>query len=194
MKTKYYYTLRDVLDTLRVNEEYYDFNSTDPRFTNLYEYVFPVPAPDFVSDPLSEELWCKYIYPYYRNTVIIISEEELDNIEMLNQLKTWFFNFAGILQSTFPKYKVLLKYYKDEENKLMDQVKMVSVNKFNDTPQIQNTNEQLGGDDYVSTLATAETATESSTVAVRLAEIKEVWNNLFYEWRNMFKSLFYVGV
>lgn len=188
MRTKYYYTLEDVIVALDFSTLYTGFNNSF-NFRDLCQGTFEGGTPDFADDINCNKLWDNYIYPHFRKSVIIISDEELAGEPLKREFADWLFSYCSILQDSLPKYETLITNYEDQEYNLMQDIKTKSTNKFNDTPQ--NEDDNFAGDNYVSNISTSESATNGSTPAVRLAEIREVWTNLFYEWRDLFKPLFY---
>ena len=176
--SKYYYTLEDVIVALDFSTLYTCFN-TSFNFRDLCQGTFEGGTPDFADDINCNKLWDNYIYPHFRKSVIIISDEELTGEPLKKEFADWLFSYCSILQDSLPKYETLITNYEDQEYNLMKAIKSKSTNKFNDTPQIANVDGLVQEDQFVSNLTSAESESEGSTPAVRLAEIKEVWTNLF---------------
>lgn len=92
-----------------------------------------------------------------------------------------------ILKGTFGKYAPLIRIYKEQEASLMASIKSQGVSRYNDTPQDGG---EWADDQHTSNISTSETTTEGGTTAVRLAEIRAMWENLYSDWAAEFKGLF----
>jgi len=140
----------------------------------------------------------EYILPKcYRMNVFCTDAEPLDLeadvfYPFIGEFITW-------LNSTKEKYSLILDYYEKNKDKLMD--KMITTtsttNKTNDTPQIEDSEEDaLSSDAHLSTLGSAESRTESDSgdsVMSRLSAINNRYKQIYLMWLNDFIKKFRVG-
>lgn len=186
--TREYFTLKDALERLTLWDGY-DFSSNSENLRKLVEEVLGIVAPASITAAESEELWSNYLVPTYYNAVIFSAPENDENFE--SHCEMWVRRLITFFNRTYSKYAILIQNYKAQELKLMDTVKAKGVNKVNALPQLADV---VAGTDmsYVNDLSTTESESQTATVAVRLAEIRQVWENVYDEWMGEFKKLFYV--
>ena len=138
------------------------------------------------------KVWHQYIYPRYWGNVIDYcdndSEDDLTSIELTNHwhsTETTLWKIYSWWISSKEYYIPLIELYEDEAEHLMDQVRTISINKFNDTPQQAGT---WTGDDYVSSISKNESVTDANTVIGRIKEIRDKIENLYETWSNEFRK------
>lgn len=103
--------------------------------------------------------------------------------------------FFMILLNTYPKYKMLLDSYKAKETTMLAKINSSSVGsvQFNDTPQSDNSDQGLIGEDYATTYTktTGESNTDGSSPMERLREIQEHYRSLYDDWAHEWDRLFF---
>lgn len=156
------------------------FVDTEGAYDDIYEVE--------ADRAIASELTNQYLVPRYYNWAIgyydeVINEEQAERV--VN--KHFFYKWWMIMKSTFSKYAPLIKLYKDQEANLMASIKQTGISRYNDTPQDGG---DWSNDMHTSNISTSETTTEGGTTAVRLAEIRAMWENLYSDWAAEFKGLF----
>lgn len=175
-----YYTLEELM-----NINYVENPSEVPMLGAVYESIFGVQRPQLRDEV--EVLWSNYIVPTYFDAFVVRAEETSDTITSL--YKKWLAKFMALIQSTEQKYIPLIEHYEDAANHLMDDIHQKSTVRLNDTPYID---QNLSGVEYTSNITVNDTETQGGTTAVRLAEVKAVWENLYYQWMREFHGLFMI--
>lgn len=105
--------------------------------------------------------------------------------------KNFINSFFSIWNHYKDRYNLVLGLYKDNQNKLLDQLKNSSstISRFNDTPQ-------QGGDwkddQYTTNITQSkiENLSDAGTVMSRISEIQESYENLLGEFVDKFTMLF----
>ena len=137
--------------------------------------------------PYIDELW-QLIYSRYKNHYVFYNQKD----EIFNtDVDDFAYKLMNLMSMTYDKYAPLISLYKENENKLMNDIKASSKGKvrFNDTPQD-------GGDysDDAHTTNITQSETENSTAGAtpieRLDEIKRKISMLYKEWSDEFDVLF----
>mgnify|MGYP006988848207 CR=1 FL=1 len=199
-------TLEELLGTTMYNPYIIDFsivfknylnnevpNGLDPdqiKFASFDEEEFTYL--DYVAEFLNE-----FYNRYYKYTSIsIYSDDELNDA-----LDDFRIRFLNALNLTYPKYKILVKLYKDNESNLLKGLTRTysdesatsgsSNNRFNDTPQNGG---DYSDDPHTSSINQIDTAAESNLEHVeeynneylidRLNKVRDNLSNIFAKWEN----------
>ena len=122
-------------------------------------------------------------------------EGEPTNSEKEAEIRKWGYKFISLLNDTHDYYMNMLSLYKDNQSKLMDDIKAASKNKvkFNDTPQNSNGSGTYEGDDYIThfTSTEGETSSELNSKIMRLKEIQDNYRDMMSAWVRDFERIFY---
>lgn len=202
-KNKYIYTLKQ---TLRINTPKYANVSSDAflnevngigrnaNFVKNFPEVFILETPDstLTLDEHCERLINYLFNDHYDDIVSVIERDTEPDESVRDELQEdFFFCFLNKLNSTAPRYKSLLKLYKDKENKLLDGIKSTTTGetRFNDTPQ----NDGEFDDDRHNTNITktkGDVVSDGLTPMQRLKEVQEAYRNLIEDWAKEFRMFF----
>ena len=79
------------------------------------------------------------------------------------------------------KFSLLISNQEANKDKLLQQIKSSSVNRFNDTPQNQG---QFEDDSHNTNVTKTENATDGATLLARLNEIEDNLKRLYEDWSN----------
>ena len=122
-------------------------------------------------------------------------EGEPTTSEKANAVQEWAYKFIALLNDTHTYYVKMLSLYKDNESKLMDDIKATSKNKvkFNDTPQNSNGSGTYEGDNYIThfTSTEGENSSELNSKIMRLKEIQDNYRDMMSSWVRDFERIFY---
>ena len=191
---RYYYTLQDFLMS-NANYELdnmvgdWDFVGWmfDSFMGNTEGDYDPIYA-DNTKNAIANELLNKYMVPRYYNWAIgWVDGEEPNDINTGPLKRHFIYKLWMILKGTYGKYAPLIGVYKDQEAKLMADIKTTGISRYNDTPQDGG---DWSSDQHTTNISTSESTSTGATIAVRLAEIRAMWENLYSEWASEFKGLF----
>lgn len=193
-ETKYWYSLREVIEQWDSTCEPYSWGATTEFLTDyLSENEINTPNSLIVSSSLATEIEQLFIYVYARfNSHYCFSiNEESNTVATYKECKDWWYKFLNICVFTYPKYKELLAYQAAQANKLMDGVKVSTTGqiRFNDTPQDITA---VSDDKFASNLTKSVQESESgmNTPVERLKEINEKFISIYKEWTNEFDKIF----
>ena len=121
-------------------------------------------------------------------------EGEPTNTEKEAEVIKWGYKFINLLNDTHNYYVKMLLLYKDNESKLMDNIKATSKNKvkFNDTPQNSGSG-TYEGDNYIThfTSTEGENSSELNSKIMRLKEIQDNYRDMMSSWVRDFERIFY---
>lgn len=196
---KYYYDLTDL----------YEYITTKPftDYPGLYsgkQDVYADLIKAFGEDRLLPEqintyvstLFNEYLVPYHLFDTIIISPNEYPELNSKTyyyfeiEWHKWFGKFLAIFNRTQSKYIKLITLYEAEANNLMQDIKTLSINRYNDTPQNSG---DYSDDSHTSTINKHETSTPLVTKMARLEEIRRYWRDIYEEWAKEFRGIFIEG-
>ena len=191
IQMNYFYAINDCLKACAL--ESIPYIETE-QFTDLIQLFEINNVPN---NEIRNNLWMEFYALFYEHNIIKIEKECNSNMptndEIKNKFKEWFIKFCSLIQRTSPYYETLLKVYDDNKNNLLNQVKSLtnSLNKFNDTPQIESSN--IEGDNYTTNLtkSTIEVSSDINTLMSRINEIQTNYRNLFKDWINELMKLVY---
>lgn len=146
-------------------------------------------------------LFKEYIFPKCYNMRCFCTDESTDTTEELkaHAFYPFFGELISWINSTKEKYSLLLDYYAKNKDKLMDKMitTTTSTNKMNDTPQIEDSEEDaLSSDSHLSTLGSSEMKSESdsgSNIMDRLSAINNRYKQIYQMWMADFIKKFRVG-
>lgn len=156
------------------------FVDTEGSYDDIYEIE--------ENRAIASELTNQYLVPRYYNWAIGYYDEVINEAQAERVVnKHFFYKWWMIMKSTFNKYAPLIKLYKEQEANLMASIKQTGISRYNDTPQDGG---DWSDDQHTTNISTTETSTEGATTAVRLAEVRSMWENLYSEWAAEFKGLF----
>lgn len=179
-----YASTHDPSHSLRQSIQFMEYNSDNDEF----DYK------DYVPRMLNE-----FMNRYADYYAISISNDEVDPSS--KELLDFLFKFWNALNVTYPKYATIIKFYTNNEAKLMDALNRdytddadssgTVVNRYNDTPQdggafeddnhTTNINESTSSSD--SGLEHKETYNTEYMID-RINKIRDNLSNLYTEWEN----------
>lgn len=176
-------SFRYELDTMTCESDIvsYIFDTWFPDGVGTYDDIYM----EVANRDIANEMLNKYVVPRYYNWAIGWADSE--EIEDYQIDKAFVYKLWMILKGTYNKYAPLIRVYKEQEANLMASIKSQGVSRYNDTPQDGG---EWADDQHTSNISTSETTTEGGTTAVRLAEIRAMWENLYSDWAAEFKGLF----
>lgn len=93
-------------------------------------------------------------------------------------------------QATQERFILLLNFYANNKNNLLEAVKNEQTHQYNDTPQNYGT---YTSETHMSSYDKMIINNDFDTLMGRLDEIQSKFRNLIKEWANEFKSLFYIA-
>ena len=130
--------------------------------------------------------WQNYIWPKFYDKAICYTDD--DTIADNDSAKV-FANFVGPIISWMnasnTKFSLLIANQEANKDKLLQQIKSSSVNRFNDTPQNQG---QFEDDSHNTNVTKTENATDGATLLARLNEIEDNLKRLYEDWSNEFRK------
>lgn len=200
MKNRIYYTLEDLYKLYGyTSDKLYALNTSTPyksTTTLFYDFIYASiceedyqPAgSDIVRTNEANILWCTYIYPRFKNIAVCYSDEELTSDEKKELFDEWIIHYVNVLKRHYDEYKKLIDIFEDIKADLMDDIKVLSVSKYNDTPQAVNNS--FEDDNYVSNITTSESSNPLATKMARLKEVELNIVNYYQKWANEFGGLF----
>ena len=124
-----------------------------------------------------------YLGQRYALHYIVFFHPSASDTEKAEATKNALWVLLNALTNTYARYKPVLDAYKEKEATLLAAIKVTSTGsaRFNDTPQ--------NGGDYSDdehttniTQSVGSTESDSTTPALRLAEIRRYWRNIQKEW------------
>ena len=130
--------------------------------------------------------WQNYIWPKFYDKAICYTDD--DTIADNDSAKV-FANFVGPIISWMnasnTKFSLLIANQEANKDKLLNQIKSSSVNRFNDTPQNTGTFED---NEHNTNVTKTENATDGATLLARLNEIEDNLKRLYENWSNEFRK------
>lgn len=129
--------------------------------------------------------WQKHIWPKFYDKVICYTDDDIasDDSEKV------FSNFIGPITSWMTtsdtKYSLLISNQEANKTRLLDQIKSVSVNRYNDTPQNSG---EFDDNAHNTNVTKTENATDGATLLSRLNEIENNLKRLYEDWSNEFRK------
>lgn len=181
-----YFTLDDL-----VGDDYITTGDVIRNLQEVYEDIMDTQAPRFELEV--ENLWAQYIMPTYFDSYVFRIDitgayNYDDRHAKINRASSkWILQFVALINTTKNKYIPLIKEFEANSAKLMDKISTKSTARFNDTPQIEG---DLSGVEFTTNITVSENESDGATVAVRLAEVKAAWENIYYQWMREFHGLF----
>lgn len=143
------------------------------------------PVQDEITKQLFHLLWLRF-----NKCVVGYSDQLIEDGEQIDEIKTDDLLIANkinyVYLTTFDKYSVMFKLYEDNKGKLMDQVKSISINRFNDTPQNGG---DFSNDDHTSSINKSETSNDYGPIMDRVASIEYKYHKLMQKWVDEFKTI-----
>lgn len=147
---------------------------------------------DYIADMLDE--FYNRFYKYIAFS--IYSDDELQEAQ-----DEFLIRFLNVLNATYSKYKTIIKYFKNNESKLMDALDRsytdlagntgASTNRFNDTPQNGG---NYSDDNHTTNINQIESSASSNLrhnetynneyMIDRLNKIRDDLSNIFIRWEN----------
>ena len=191
-----YFTLNDVkrdIDLLPITEGPF---AMEVAFVKMAEFISKVikkcgwttPNRDW-NDSFSNYIdicWQEYIWPKFYDKAICYTDD--DTIADNDSAKV-FADFVGPIiawmNASDKKFSLLIANQEANKDKLLQQIKSSSVNKFNDTPQNQG---QFEDDSHNTNFTKTENATDGATLLARLNEIEDNLKRLYEDWSNEFRK------
>lgn len=196
---KYYYDLTDLFEFI-MGEPYTNYLGLYSGKQDMYaDLVNAFGENKLLPEQLdthAHTLFNEYLVPYHLFDTIIISPYEYTDLQNKSYITferewhTWFGKFLAIFNRTQSKYIKLITLYEAEANNLMQDIKTLSINRYNDTPQNGG---DYSDDSHTSTINKHETSTPLVTKMARLEEIRRYWRDIYEEWAKEFRGIFIEG-
>lgn len=197
-KKEYFYSLEDILLNVK-KESSNSFSTAVYSVLDLEQFLDAY----FVGDNLNidndivnidseyfNKLW-QLVYARYRKHYCIKTDEEIKTFTYNVIVSDFWITYLNIWIYTRDKYIKLLSIYKDQEDKLMNQISSESsfVNRFNDTPQDKG---DFDSDEYTTNInhGTNTAKTDGATPIARIEEISRAYELVYLRWVNEFDKLF----
>ena len=125
----------------------------------------------------------------------MVKDGEPTQSEIEEELSEFFFSITNKLNASAPRYKSLLKLYKDNANNLLAQIhsRTTGVSRYNDTPQNFSSGGVAYEDDEHNTNVTkseGDVYSDGLTLMSRLEEVQTKYRNLIEDWAREFKIFF----
>ena len=197
---KYYYDLTDLFEYI-MGEPYTNYPGLYSGEQNVYaDLIRSFGETNLLSAQRGtyvSTLFNEYLVPYHLFDTIIISPNEYPDLKNIKydtfnrEWHIWFGKFLAIFNRTQSKYIKLITLYEAEANNLMQDIKTLSINRYNDTPQNSG---DFSDDSHTSTINKHETSTPLVTKMARLEEIRRYWRDIYEEWAKEFRGIFIEGV
>ena len=185
-----YYTLDDIRIEVGINPiakgPYAMQKSAFSTFLNtcLSEAGYDT-APYFSDTAESVNCFQKYIWPRFYNEAIIYADLDKNEDFVEKFARTKIGEIMSWWISSIDKYSLLIQNLEANKNKLLDDVKSVSISRFNDTPQNSG---DFSDDQHTSTVTKTENSSNVSTMMARLNEIEDNIKQLYIDWSNEFRK------
>lgn len=191
-----YYSMADILEIIQGNEsDALYMISKDGGLFGFIKAVYEKVGRHYTFDEDTDEtkeLFKNYLWPEYYDmplfyidtfTMPWCGEEKPTDQEVVNESLDYFGRIYKWLHETKDRYIYLIKAYKDQEAKLLNQISSKSTTKFNDTPQDGG---DFDTDNHLTNITAIETSADVATPIARLKEVKDNLRNLYSEWSNEF--------
>lgn len=190
----YYFSLKELIEF--VNNSNYSFYEKDNVETFLQKiqespYNIKLIYLPFNEDELITNLLNDFFARYYNHACVKTIEHELKYTDCLKFIVL----LVNKIRTTWDYYSEILKIYEQTKNKLLDGVKLTSKSRgrFNDTPQLQDSDDEFDTDKYASTLTIdeSEQTSDIQTKMMRVKEIQDHYQNVWENWLNNLHSVLY---
>ena len=192
MKATRYFTLEDVKNCLETLNQYSGPFAMEAAKEKMSAFMSKViqsrgwSEPTIPSSTYMDICWQQYIYPKFFNLNICMTDD--DTIADNNAEKVFCDKVGAIIawmRSSDDKFTLLIKNQVANRDKLLNQIKSSSTNRFNDTPQNSGA---FGDETHNTTVTTIENSTDGSTLLSRLNEIEDNLKRLYENWSNEFRK------
>lgn len=187
-EVKYFYTLKEIVKSFTtLDVEPYDSNTFEDLFYEEFPNA-PLWKQDHSSKDYLEELWQLTYARFYDHYTYSGDSETPEHEEI------FFVRMINIIVMTYPKYSSLMKYYKDKEGLLMNQIETTGegLARFNDTPQNEEADDEFEGDLHVTNITKTKSvsATDGVSPIERLKQIQDSYKMVLRDWSNEFEKIF----
>lgn len=183
----YYTTLQELFGDLNLsNTTIVELREAVPDFLNALDFG----NKGFSTNEQVLELFKDYIIPSYYKSIVdfqFIEEEaepDKEHEDLLAGIYSW-------LNSTLKSYGVTASLYAENEDKLLDKIMSTTTttSRTSDTPQMEG---DWDGDDQLSGIAasTTESSTDSSSMILKLDEIRRRYRDIMELWKGNFYKRF----
>lgn len=177
--TRTYITLKEIAERVHPERVWHSFwLSTDIGF-----YQFLNNTASFYEsrdNTYTKKLFMDYIWPEFRNSVLIYIEDEEEFLETWEAKKGLLYRWINESKEV---YETLIANLEENKSKLLNAIKTSTNTKFNDTPQEPGV---FTEDEYTSSITATESATDAGTLMSRLKEIEDDLRSLYGKWANEF--------
>ena len=192
MKATRYFTLEDVKNCIGILNQYSGAFAMEAANEKMSAFMLKViqnctwSVPTITTSSYMDTCWQQYIYPKFFNLNICMTDDDTIGD---NDADKVFSNKVGAIvawmRASDEKFSLLIKNQVENKNKLLNQIKSSSTNRFNDTPQNSGTFEDAT---HNTTVTTIENSTDGSTLLSRLNEIEDNLKRLYENWSNEFRK------
>ena len=133
----------------------------------------------------SYECFRKYLWPRFYQEFVVYTDSDEDESFIEKFCRTKVGQIMSWWQSSTEKYSLLIQNLEANKAKLLDDVKSVSISRFNDTPQNSG---DFSDDQHTSTATKTENSSNVGTMMARLNEIEDNIKQLYIDWSNEFRK------
>lgn len=192
MKATRYFTLEDVKNCFETLNQYSGPFAMEVAKEKMSAFMSKAiqnrgwNGPTIPSSTYMDICWQQYIYPKFFNLNICMTDDDTIGD---NDADKVFSNKVGEIvawmRASDDKFTILIKNQVENKNKLLQQIKSSSTNRFNDTPQNSGA---FGDSTHNTTVTTIENSTDGSTLLSRLNEIEDNLKRLYENWSNEFRK------
>ena len=133
----------------------------------------------------SEKCFREYIWPRFYQEAIIYADLDKNEDFVKKFAETKAGQIMSWWTSSTEKYSLLIQNLEANKTKLLDDVKSVSISRFNDTPQNSG---DFSDDQHTSTATKTENSSNVGTMMARLNEIEDNIKQLYIDWSNEFRK------
>ena len=133
----------------------------------------------------SYECFRKYLWPRFYQEFVVYTDSDEDESFIEKFCRTKVGQIMSWWQSSTEKYSLLIQNLEANKAKLLDDVKSVSISRFNDTPQNSG---DFSDDQHTSTATKTENSSNVGTMMARLNEIEDNIKQLYLDWSNEFRK------
>ena len=130
--------------------------------------------------------WQDYIWPkFYDKAICYTDDDEIADNESYKVFAKFVGPIIAWMSSSDTKFSLLIANQEANKDKLLQQIKSSSVNRYNDTPQNQG---QFEDNSHNTNFTKTESATDGATLLARLNEIEDNLKRLYEDWSKEFRK------
>ena len=133
-----------------------------------------------------QRCWQHYIWPkFYDKAICYTDDDTIADDDSAKVFASFMGPIVAWMSSSDTKFSLLIANQEANRDKLLQQIKSSSVNRFNDTPQNQG---EFEDNSHNTNVTKTENATDGTTLLARLNEIENNLKRLYEDWSNEFRK------